>query len=1238
MEETMTNFSDFTGLFSLSKTLRFELKPVGKTRENIEKKGLLDEDEKRAESYKAVKKLIDEYHKTFIENALSSLTEKEKDEFRKLLDKYFEYYNSNKKDDLATCATDLRKQIAGVFKNENNKETFERIFGKELIREDLLKAVKSDDERKLIGEFNDFTTYFTGFNENRKNMYSADEKSTAIAYRLVNENLPKFIDNMKIFEKISQVEEMRSNVEELQKNLSNELNGRKAADFFDMAFYGSLLTQSQIENYNLIIDGKSPKQGKKIKGLNEYINLYNHQQTEKKNRLPKFKPLFKQILSDRNAFSWVPEAFNSDNEVLEDIEKCYRELNSDFEHLHSLLKRMGDYDLGTIYISNDLQLTNISQQMFDHYAVIKNAIEEHFKKLNPQKNKEKSEKYEERIEKLMKEKSYSIQFVNECLREAEKEKGVDEYFANCGKTDSCSNDLFAKILVKHTEVLNLLNCSYPEGNKLAADKDSVEKIKNLLDAIKDLQRFAKPLIGAGTESDKNAEFYGEFSPLYEKFNEFTLLYNKVRNYLTKKPYSTEKVKLNFENSTLLNGWDLNKESDNTSVLLRKDGLYYLGIMDKKSNKIFSSKEIKSDGDCFEKMVYKLLPGPNKMLPKVFFAASRINEFSPSDEILEIRKKETFKKGPNFKPEDLHKWIDFMKESIRKNKDWQDFDFNFSDTSSYEDISKFYRDVEHQGYKVSFVNVSASYITQLVDEGKLYLFQIYNKDFSSYSKGTPNMHTLYWKMLFDSSNLKDVVYKLNGEAEVFFRKKSITYNEDIQKHGHHYNELKDRFAYPIIKDRRYSVDKFQFHVPMTINFKAGSQDNINSLVCDYIRESDDLNIIGIDRGERNLLYLTVIDLKGNIKEQLSLNEIVSENRDDYSTDYHALLNKREKERNEARRSWQSAENIKDLKSGYLSQVIHKISQLMVKYNAIVVLEDLNMGFMHSRQKVEKSVYEQFEKKLIDKLNFLVDKKVKDPHAPGGLFHAYQLTSKFESFKKLGKQSGMLFYVPAWNTSKIDPVTGFVSFFDARYESIEKAKDFFSKFDSISYNPQKDHFEFAFDYNNFTAKAGDSQTKWIVCTIGSRIKTFRNEKKNNQWDNQEIELTPAFKKLFNDYEIALNSDLKAEITKQTGKDFFQNLLGLFKLTVQMRNSITNSSTDYLISPVADENGNYFDSTKADKTLPQDADANGAYNIARKGLWLIRQIKQFEGSDWKKFKLEPIKNVEWLSFVQEEARKKG
>lgn len=76
-------------------------------------------------------------------------------------------------------------------------------------------------------------------------------------------------------------------------------------------------------------------------------------------------------------------------------------------------------------------------------------------------------------------------------------------------------------------------------------------------------------------------------------------------------------------------------------------------------------------------------------------------------------------------------------------------------------------------------------------------------------------------------------------------------------------------------------------------------------------------------------------------------------------------------------------------------------------------------------------------LIEKLNYLVDKKA-DASVSGGLLNAYQLTSKFDSFQKLGKQSGFLFYIPAWNTSKIDPVTGFVNLLDTRYQNVEKAK--------------------------------------------------------------------------------------------------------------------------------------------------------------------------------------------------------
>lgn len=283
-------------------------------------------------------------------------------------------------------------------------------------------------------------------------------------------------------------------------------------------------------------------------------------------------------------------------------------------------------------------------------------------------------------------------------------------------------------------------------------------------------------------------------------------------------------------------------------------------MNKKSNKVFD-KELPSSGECYQKMDYKLLPGANKMLPKVFFSKSRIQEFTPSEELLSKYENGTHKKGDNFSLKDCHDLIDFYKASIEKHGDWKRFDFNFSDTKTYEDLSGFYKEVEQQGYKLSFRDVSVDYINRLVEEGKLYLFQIYNKDFSPYSKGTPNMHTLYWKMLFDEQNLADVMYKLNGQAEIFFRKSSIERkkpthpaNEPIDNKNPENSKKQSIFTYDLIKDKRCTMDKFQLHVPITLNFKSLNlgDNEINTRVDEHIKSSKDLHFIGIDRGERHLL--------------------------------------------------------------------------------------------------------------------------------------------------------------------------------------------------------------------------------------------------------------------------------------------------------------------------------------------------------------------------------------------------
>jgi CRISPR-associated protein Cpf1 len=303
-------------------------------------------------------------------------------------------------------------------------------------------------------------------------------------------------------------------------------------------------------------------------------------------------------------------------------------------------------------------------------------------------------------------------------------------------------------------------------------------------------------------------------------------------------------------------------------------------------------------------------------------------------------------------------------------------------------------------------------------------------------------------------------------------------------------------------------------------------------------------------------------------------------------------------------------------------------MMVKYKAIVVMEDLNMGFKRGRQKVEKQVYQKFEKMLIDKLNYLVDKDT-DAETAGGLLHAYQLTNKFESFQRMGKQSGFLFYVPAWNTSKMDPTTGFVNLLDTRYESVASSLSFFRRFKQIRYNEDKDWFEFKLDYNDFDKRAEGTRTEWTLCTQGERIITFRNKAKNSEWDNKSVRLTEEFKKFFYQYDVDIHGNLMDTILERTDKSFFEGLYSLLKLTLQMRNSITGTDVDYLISPVMNAEGTFYDSRQSGSQLPENADANGAYNIALKGLWVLKQIR--ESKELKEVKLA-ITNKEWLQFAQE------
>ncbi len=1267
-------FSEFTKQYPVQKTLRFELKPVGATLQNIEQKGFIKEDKQRAEDYKKVKEIIDVYHRKFIEESLYDLQ-------LEGLNDYFDVYTKNNLDDndkkaLEELRKKLRKQIAEAFKNN---EKFITIGKKELISEELKSVIDNDeDKERLINKFKRFTTYFTGFHENRKNMYVADDKATAISYRIIHENLPKLIDNMVIFNKIKN--DAPELLEQLKKGLKELNNERTLEEIFSLNYVNKTITQKGIDHYNNILGGRTTEEGKKkIKGLNEYINTeYNQKQKEKKNRLPRFKQLYKQILSDRESVSFIIEAFKEDKEVLEAIETFYQYNLCNFETdgqqvnifniIQNTIGDLNNFDLSKIYVRNDRSITDISQTIFGDWSIIRNALQEYYINNNPKKNKEKPEKFEERIDKWVKRTDYfDIQTIQDALNQSKidvvKEKNVPDviinYFADFGlekmkqENENIETNLFDKIDEEYEQVKDLLNTDYPDDKNLINQKgkdSDVEKIKNFLDSIMNIIHFIKPLKLTDETKEKDETFYSLFVPLYDQLSKTILLYNRVRNYVSQKPYSNEKFKLNFDSSHLLSGWAQDYDTKG-GMLFEKDGNYYMGIIEKKftNDDKLKLKQNAKENPAY-RIIYDFQKPDNKNIPRLFIR-SKGDNYSPAvkkyelpiERVLDIYDNGKFKteyKSKNYEDfkKSLSTLIDYYKEGFKKHEAYKHYDFKWKKSEEYHDISEFYNDVIASCYQLLFEEINYNTLIEYTKQGKIYLFQVYSKDFSKFSKGKPNLHTMYWRMIFDKQNLDNVVVKLNGEAEVFYRERSINNDDNtihkantlIANKNPDNTKKESRFEYDIIKDKRYTMDKFKFHVPITLNFKSTGREFINEEVNKFLQNNPQVNVIGIDRGERHLAYYTVINQKGGILEQDSFNVIKNIYKDKtYPTDYHEKLEKKESERDKARKSWDTIGTIKELKEGYISQVVHKIAQLMIKHNAIVVFEDLNFGFKRGRQKVEKQVYQKLEKMLIDKLNYLVFKD-HQVNEPGGVLNAFQLANKFVSFDRLGKQSGFIFYVPAALTSKIDPATGFVDFLKPRYKNMEQARDFIEKFDVIKYNKKNDYFEFCFDYTQFTTKADGTKTKWVVCTHGDTRYRYNSQSKASE----EINITNELKGLLDSKQIEYKNGkcIKNELITNEDKSFYVKLFHLLFLSLSMRQSKSGTDIDFILSPVADENGVFFDSRNAGDEMPKDADANGAYHIALKGLLALEKINKADEKDMKKLNLA-ISNKEWIAFAQQQ-----
>ena len=571
----MKEIKELTGLYSLTKTIGVELKPVGKTQELIEAKKLIEQDDQRAEDYKIVKDIIDRYHKDFIDKCLNCVKIKKDD-----LEKYVSLAENSNRDaeDFDNIKTKMRNQITESFKKN---PLFVGLFKKELITNYLPNFV-SEEERVVVNKFSKFTTYFDAFNDNRKNLYSGDAKSGTIAYRLIHENLPMFLDNIASFNKISE-----TGVNKYFSDIENEFTAilyeMHLSDLFQIDYFNNTLTQKKIDNYNYIVGA-----------VNKAVNLYKQQ--HKTVRVPLLKTLHKMILSERVTPSWLPERFESDEEMLTAIKETYESLKDvlvggNDDSLRNLLLNIDNFDLEHIYIANDSGLTSISQQIFGYYDTYTLAIKDQLQRENPatkkqrenpatKKQRENPNLNDDCIDKLYKkEGSFSIAYLNR-LVDTKEHITINEYYrllgSYCREEGKRKDDFFKQIDGAYSDMLYLFSTEHGE---IAQSDSDTAVVQQLLEAYKGLQRFIKPLLGHGDEADKDNEFDAKLRKVWDELNIITPLYDKVRNWLSRKIYNPEKIKLYFENNgKLLSGWsDSQTEKDN--------GTQYGGYIFRKKNEI-----------------------------------------------------------------------------------------------------------------------------------------------------------------------------------------------------------------------------------------------------------------------------------------------------------------------------------------------------------------------------------------------------------------------------------------------------------------------------------------------------------------------------------------------------------------------------------------------------------------------------------------------------------------------------
>jgi CRISPR-associated protein Cpf1 len=728
-------------------------------------------------------------------------------------------------------------------------------------------------------------------------------------------------------------------------------------------------------------------------------------------------------------------------------------------------------------------------------------------------------------------------------------------------------------------------------------------------------------------------------------------YDIVRNYFTKKPQDDakeNKLKLNFGTPSLLGGWSDGQEKNKAATILKCDNDLYLCILKTKNifdtskddNPIYT-KQSKASRLILRNLAFKTLAGKG-FLSENGVSYGEMGKDNPTKAIQCLQKiiKERYvNKYPL-----LEKFV----------------------TNTYTDKSKFDAEINEslqECYVCEFVPIDWNIVTERQNNAELFLFEIHCKDYQRGISGKKDLQTMYWEdVLSDGSKhqlcagaeifmrepvanespikhkvgskmvnkrykeediIKTIPEKIYREIYMYANGKTKDISPEARKYIDEQKAIIKDVKHEIVKDNRfYGEPKYMFHCPIKLYFESKSPKyafpEVNAKITDSLQQSDNLQFIGIDRGEKHLVYSCTIDKNAKI--------IKCNHHDNINgTDYVKKLEDVADERIIAKKNWQAQNKIKDLKTGYISHVVHRLVEETIKDgekiapHAYIVLEDLNTEMKRGRQKIEKQIYQNLETALAKKLNFVVDKDAKEGEL-GSVSKALQLTPPISNYQDIEgkKQFGVMLYTRANYTSVTDPATGW-----RKTIYIKNGKE-----EDIKNQIFKDFSDFGFDGKDYYFEYTEANAKhtWRLYSgkDGEPLPRFQNKKQiqqdKNIWVPEKKNVVKILDELFADFDKAKSFKTQieegVELKKAGGRTetAWQSLRYALELIQQIRNSGEKDSKDdnFLYSPVRNENGEHFDTrhpeNNGDLFEIKDADANGAYNIARKGLIMDAHIKHW------------------------------